>query len=351
VDRDRAASVAVPLLWRIRHRLAELLPRWLAVALRIRRLSPAGDYWPTSELAVPAIDTGGGYRAKHRRQDPGADPSEPYGSESSSVGNEHGWSGCTMTAGADAIAYQQPRGGLTPWGGDLRHRQSDLSGGTDLYDLRTAWAEYGETLTIKTGSGWGAVKTAHGEGRAIVIQGTGNVPGSETFDGGHACAIAPETHSDGRWLFGDPLASDWQWVKPSDIETWAERMSSGVYYAVGEKPPATPPPEPVPTPPAPADRYAEGRRDGEAHGELVGAAQYADTVFRSWAPMLPLDPGSLPAGGRWDVSTWAGATTPTPPADGDPWAAWPLPIEALWRASSPASWSDVAVWAGGVWRA
>jgi hypothetical protein len=338
----------LPLRWRIRARLAELLPRWLAVALAIRRLTP-GDRWPMWAVIVPpAVDTGGGYRAKHRRQDPSADPSEPYGSESSSAGNDHGWSGCTMSAGADAIAYQQPRGSVTPWGGDLRHRQSDLSGGTDLYDLRTAWSEYGETLTIKTGSGWSALVKAHDEGRAIVAQGTGNVPGSQTFDGGHACAIAPETHSDGRWLFGDPLASDWQWVEPSSIRSWMERMSSGCYYAVGEKPPAEPTPPTPPTPPAGPtydDGYRIGRADGEAHGQLVGDAMRSDLVFRSWHPGGPYEPEL--AGARWGVSAWS--SHDEPPEISEPWAAWPLPLAAVWRAQYPAEWG-AASWAGAVWR-
>ena len=362
----------MPLRWAIRHRLALWLPRWLAVWLGIRRLSPDGR-WPLWGVIVePASDTGGAYRAKHRRQDPSADPSEPYGSESSSVGNDHGWSGCTMSAGADAIAYQNPRGALTPWGGDLRHRQTDLSGGTDLYDLRTAWSKYGETLTIKTGAGWSAVVDAHNAGRAIVAQGTGDVPGSQTFDGGHACAIAPETHSDGRWLFGDPLASDWQWCSSSSIRSWMERLSSGCYFAIGDKPPADP--EPPTPPPAPVDRYPEGYADGRRLGELDGRNQYADAVFRSWAPGRAIDPDELPDGARWDLSAWAtgGETVPVAgdswaseggewdladwsgtlelPIVGDAWADWPLPLDMLYRAQTPASWASAA-WAGAVWRA
>jgi hypothetical protein len=344
----------VPLRWRIRARLSEILPRRLAVALGIRRLSP-GREWPWFlDVTVPQlpVDTGGAYRAKHREQNPAKDPTEPYGGESSSVGTDHGWSGCTMSAGADAIAYQQPRGSVTPWGGDLRHRQSDLSGGTDLYDLRTAWAELGETLTIRSGSGWSAVVTAHGEGRAIVAQGEGNVPGSETFDGGHACAIAPETRSsDGAWLFGDPLASDWQWCSQGSIRSWMENLSSGCYYATGEKPPAEPAPEPEPEPVATyaqglLDGAIDGYRAGHAHGELVGDAARADLVFRSWAPGSPVEPPA-DAGARWDLAAWAGAAEPV---DGDTWAAWPLPLEALWRAQYAATWGELALWAGGVWR-
>jgi hypothetical protein len=221
----------------IRSWLAERLPRSLAIALRIRRVSPEGYRWPFRSITVEPIDTGGSFRAAWRQQDPAVDPREPNGSESSSAGSDHGWSNCTVTSGAIALAYQQPRGALAPWGGDLRHRQSDLSGGCDLYDLRTAWSTYGETLTIRSGAGWSALVAAHDEGRAVVVQGSGDVPGNQSFDGGHACVIAPETHSDGRWLFGDPLATGWQWIAPSAIRSWAEAMSSGIYFATGEAPP------------------------------------------------------------------------------------------------------------------
>jgi len=337
----------MPLDWRLRDLLARLLPRSWAVRLGIRRLSPRGNDRPSFSVEVTPLDTGGGYRAKHRMQNPSKDPSEPYGGEGSSVGEDHGWSGCTMSAGADVIAYQQPRGGLTPWGGDLRHRQSDLSGGTDLYDLRTAWAEYGESLTIKSGSGWSALVDAHNAGRAIVAQGEGNVPGSETYDGAHACAIGPETNSAGDWLFGDPLASDWQWVPPGKVRTWMENLcGSGLCYAAGEKPPADPPPEPTPTPPPlpPVDPYVE-ERAAYLRGVRDGEATHADRVFRSWSPGRPFEPPHDVAGAQWGYADWSGA----PKAQGDPWASWPLPLDAVYRAQYPAEWSR-AGWAASVWR-
>lgn len=211
-----------------------------------------------------------------------------------------------MTAGALAIAYQQPRGSLAPWGGDLRHRQSDLSGGTDLYDLRDAWKAYGETLTIRSGAGWEGVTQAHAEGRAIVVQGSGNVPGSESFDGGHACCVAPETHSDGRWLFGDPLASGWQWIERGAIQSWMAHWQSSMAFAVGELPPA-PPPDPKPEPPPPPapvyapppDIGAELRRAEGIAGELA-----LDDQVQAW--MAYLGPPGPIAGGVWDASRWAG---------------------------------------------
>jgi hypothetical protein len=227
----------------IRAILGRWIRRWwreLLVWLLIRRVTPrnrreAPDARHTR--TVPRLDTGGAYRPAHRPQDPAKDPHEPYGSESSSTGSDHGWSGCTMSSGADAIAYVTG-GELAPWGGDMRHRQDDLNGGTDLYDLRAAFESYGQRLTIRTGAGWSAVKTAHDEGRAIVIQGTGEVPGTGSFDGGHACCIGLETDSSGRWLFGDPLASGWQWIEPGAIKSWAERWEPGVAFAVTDLGPA-----------------------------------------------------------------------------------------------------------------
>jgi hypothetical protein len=327
----------------VRELLAELLPRWLAIALGIRRVTPAGDYWPWDRSArVPAIDTGGTFRAAWRQQDPSVDPREPSGGESSSTGSDHGWSNCTCTSGALALAYQQPRGQLAPWGGDLRHRQGDLSGGTDLYDVRAAWSTYGETLTIRSGAGWSAVVAAHDEGRAIVIQGTGNVPGSESFDGGHACAIAPETHSGGDWLFGDPLASGWQWIAPSAIRSWAERWQSSIAFAVGEAPPAggggggggggaAPAAIPTPVP----DIGAELRR-----AELHGGEMALDAEVAGWLDWLgPVDgrPGTA-----WDLSAWSTSASWGRGSILDPVAA------ADHARSTTASW-DGAGWRALVW--
>ena len=80
--------------------LAERLPRWLALLLRIRRVVPVDGHWPRMSVRVPPIDTGGTFRAAWRPQDPAKDPREPNGSESSSTGSDHGWSNCTMASGA-----------------------------------------------------------------------------------------------------------------------------------------------------------------------------------------------------------------------------------------------------------
>ena len=147
------------------------------------------------------------------------------------------------------------------------------------------------------------VVAAHDEGRAIVIQGSGNVPGTESFDGGHACVIAPETHSSGDWLFGDPLATGWQWIAPSGIRSWAEHWQSSVAFATGEKPPSSPPPEPAPPPSSPAvvvpDIGAELRR-----AEGYAAAMALDAEVGAWLAWL--GQGGAIDGARWDSSTWSG---------------------------------------------
>lgn len=302
---------------------------------------------------VPEIDTGAGFRADWRKQAPSSDPKEPYGSESGGTGEDHAWSNCTMTSTALAFAYQV-RDQSGPWGGNMRHNQDDMSGGTDLNDAKTAWKRYGnQTLTIKTGAGWGAVKTAHNEGRAIIIQGEGNVPGSESFDGGHACCIAPETHSDGRWLFGDPLASGWQWVKVADIEKWAKALSSNIYFAVTklppppeptEPPPTEPEPEPEPPPYVPPPEYvrlqavdfkaieasAVAVADSITLSDIALWMMYPDVVpppplIRDAQKMLANPNGGIWDRGKWNQTNW-----------------YILPDVGRWGVSA---WGDESVWA------
>jgi hypothetical protein len=260
----------------------------------------------------------------------------------------------------------------------MRHHQDDLSGGTDLNDCKTAWKRYGnETLTIKTGAGWGAVKTAHNEGRAIIIQGEGNVPGSESFDGGHACCIAPETHSDGRWLFGDPLASGWQWVKVADIEKWAKALNSSIYFAVSKIPPAPVPPEP----PVPTydEGYADGHKAGYSEGHTAGygeghAAGYEEGHTAGYSVGYSAGNAAGYAAGydtgysagynegysvAWKVvfDSWQGFPVPEFPQDHWNDVHWnegiwtapnPIPIDALTEAAKPATWGK-AIWSASKW--
>lgn len=313
------------------------LPRDVAIFLGLRILAPRPDRIPSivNLRTVPPIDTGGAFRPDWREQDPSKDPKEPYGSESSGTGTDHGWSNCTMVSAALCYAYAvQDKTG--PQGGDMRHNQDDLSGGTDLYDADTAFHRYGDqNLDIRTGAGWGAVKTAHNEKRAILIQGEGNVPGSESFDGSHACVIGTETNSDGEWLWGDPLASGWQWVAPSKIESWAKALHSSIMFAVTKVQP-TPPPQPVPQPPTPSQPDWSKVDIKQIQDDAVSAYQselLADTYYWSEHPhetppfplgdVIEIIPNQgwnvgkwnqttwylAPDSARWGTAVWAGTTT------------------------------------------
>jgi hypothetical protein len=339
--------------------------RAFLVFLGLRRITPRlGEPLPFALVVVPALDTGGGYRPKWRPQDPAKDPREPFGSESSSKGSDHGWSNCTMTSGAVALAYQT-FGALTLWGGDMRHEQGDLDGGTDLYDLAAAWEAYGETLKIRSGAGWDAVKEAHGEQRAVVIQGTGNVPGSGTFSGGHACCIGIETHSDGRWLWGDPCVSDWQWIEPGKIRDWAEAWQGSIAFATSRKvedpepEPEPEPPEPEPEP-EPVKTYSlEELEAAVDHAVELAVLLEGDATVGVWLEWLE---GDRPhSSDRWDAGAWAddddgfGVELADDCAPGVPatWARGPIPypvadaltaqrLDPIWDRSSwrAAAWMD-----------
>jgi hypothetical protein len=361
-------ELAVRLVWlHVFRRRIRRTWRRILVLLGIRRLTP-GDGEPRPSMSTwieDPDDTGGSfYRPSHRMQDPTIDPKEPYGGESSSRGSDHGWSGCTMSAGADALALHTA-GEIVPWGGDLRHRQGDLDGGTDLVDLREAWAEYGETLTIRSGAGWSAVVDAHEQLRPIVMQGTGNVPGSATFDGGHACAISPEPKADGQWLFGDPLASGWQWVEPSEIKAWAQRWNSSISFATGAPmaaPPAPAPgPEPAPCPPA--EQHTPAELEELARGSARVALEVAgDLLVGAWLAWLRAPrPGPSDL---WDLGSWSDPLEvletaledeePDPCYEPTSPAAWGrtllFPVaQALKAATSPALW-DRSGWRESTWQ-
>jgi len=320
--------------------------RYLLIRLGIRRITPRwNERLPNvSNLRhVPDIgDTGGGgwYRPKWKMQDPSKDPKEPWGDESSSRGNDHGWCNCTMCSGAIALDFHTLGELGDKYGGNMRHRQGDLEGGTDLYDLRDAWEYYDQTLTIRSGAGWEALKEDRADGRALVVQGQGNVPGSESFDGGHACVISPETHSSGDWLFGDPLADGWQWVSPSSVKSWMQAWNSSMSYArtAAHKPAA--PPEPEPEPPKPPDPpkpkpWPVGTLLSDA--EQRGAVKALDAVFASWFDAaLP----EYPLGVLWSEGTWD---------SGDQWCLrWPVPMGARSAATFPHVW-DGSAWTATVW--
>jgi hypothetical protein len=364
----RAPSILGLIRLAIAARSWSALVRAVQIWLGIRRPTPQpGEVLPAAAQggAGDAGDTGGGwYRPAHRKQDPAADPREPGGGESSSRGNDHGWANCTMASGAMTLDFDT-LGDRELWGGDLRHKQGDLEGGTDLNDLREAWAAYGRTLTIRSGAGWEALKDDRAAGRFLVVQGEGNVPGSATFDGGHACCLGPETNADGNWLWGDPLAGGWQWAKPGEIKAWMERWSSGLAWArSAAHPPATPPPDPDPdpAPPPPAvDKTPFDQADVD-RAVAAGLVSAGDAAVRAWVAWLG-SPAPGP-GDVWDTAGWsdplarveaalAGEDDPCgpDPAAGGRWARGPV-LAPVWDAygvlTADPAW-DRAAWRQAGW--
>jgi hypothetical protein len=171
---------------------------------------------------LPRIDTGGIYRAPFGSQF--GDPTESHTSPHSEGSN------CTMAAAGMALAHETG-GRLDKRAGDMRHKQGDSEGGTDLYDAAEAWAHYGHNLSIWSGRGWGAVTDALEAGRGVILQGTGGLAGCGDYTGGHAIYVAPE-RSGSRWLKGDPECTGYEWCEARDLEAFAERLSPGVMFAV-----------------------------------------------------------------------------------------------------------------------
>lgn len=254
-----------------------------------------------------------------------------------------------MSAGAMALAFATD-GGKAPWGGDMRHHQSDLSGGTDLYDLDTAFAYYDVSFSVKSGTGWDDVQRYRKEGRAIVIQGEGNVPGSESFDGGHACVISPETQSDAsKWLFGDPLATGWQWVSESSIKEWAQRWNSSISFGItSANLPPEPEPEPEPEPPDPGNPAGppEGKGCDCKHESESAVMRSQDADVATWFDWLrePGEPVPQPVAdaiaciqngpGAWGAAKWRQniyEPPPPPPENAARWDAsnWTV-VDAAW---------------------
>ncbi len=154
---------------------------------------------------------------------------------------------CTMSSGAMALDYHT-RGAVQPWGGQLEKLQDDHEGGTDLYDLATAWRRYGlaldppqdYTLEIRSGKGWANLKAALAEGRFVVLQGdydrfTGAASCQAGFVDPHAIGLAPTTTA---WaLVADPLCPGYKVIDEGTVRAYAEKFYSGVRFAVSRAQP------------------------------------------------------------------------------------------------------------------
>jgi hypothetical protein len=323
---------------------------WLLLKLRLWwgwRRKVAGLRFPDQaepdrRRDLPPVDTGGGYRAPFGSQF--SDPSESHSSPHSEGSN------CTMAAAAMALDYHTG-GRVRKRGGDMRHHQSDNDSGTDLYDAAEAWAHYGESLSIRSGSGWAKVVDCLESGKGVILQGTGGVAGCGNYTGGHAIYVAPE-HSDKGWLKGDPECSGYEWTTTANLKAFAERLSSGVYFAVTAAPSTAPvPPVPVPCPDCPPPVLPGPELD---RAYALGGQLANDQAVGSWVEWL-----AMPQGGQWDASGW-GPFTPTDLDDlddcgggvgGAVWGRGPLldPVAAAVTARTTAPAFDASAWSETLW--
>lgn len=177
------------------------------------------------------------YLPHHRNQftDPSENRYHPHGL---ALARAHRASNCTMNAGACALEAHT-KGKVNVLGGDLRHHQSDQTGGTDLADLRQAWAAYKQLLAVRSGSGWAGVKSAIAEGRGVVLQGDSEAFAENTcsgkYDGDHAIYISPVSRSVGgtlQWRINDSICPTSRWESAGRIKAYAIKLNPRVQFAV-----------------------------------------------------------------------------------------------------------------------
>jgi hypothetical protein len=166
-----------------------------------------------------------------------------------------------MASGAMALDFHT-RGQIQVWGGQLRKHQSDQEGGTDIGDVRVAWAKYDQVLTDRRGRNWAQLLEDLKDGRGIILQGDYDVlTGSDTcmgsFNDDHAIYLNPEFFDGGKEVaVADPLCKGFKRIKLSTLRAYAEKLGTRVY---GRKGPilygatkALPVQAPTPPPPPPA---------------------------------------------------------------------------------------------------
>lgn len=161
------------------------------------------------------------------------DPSEPH--------LAHERMNCTCAVCATAVRAATS-GAKQPRGGDIRHKQPDQVGGTDLNDITIAAAKYGVKLT--KGHGKAEMIQRRREGRFLILQGdSGELDGScsEGQDTAHAVGVHPDdnppaSHS-GDWLIGDPWChikgtnrGKWRWLDRDDVFAYARRSDFWFVY-------------------------------------------------------------------------------------------------------------------------
>lgn len=166
------------------------------------------------------------YRAPNRRQL--SDPTEDRYDHPPESPSAHRSANCTMAAGATALDWHT-EGDVAVQGGDLRHRQGDLTGGTSLYDVLDGWQTYGQSFEIREGP-WADVLDTWEWGDGVLLQGLSEVFTSgcaATFDGPH-CIFVPPDESAGDMAVADPLCADYHRESLSTLRAYAEGLWGGI---------------------------------------------------------------------------------------------------------------------------
>ena len=162
-------------------------------------------------------------------------------------GSTYAGSNCTPTSGANG-ARESSDGKYDHTGGYVRglvarsEETSPSTPGWSLADLDLAMKRAGIPFTVRSGSGWAAVRSARLKGLGIALQGDSDqfTSGcSGAFDGDHCIYVHPETSSrDGvtYWLIGDPICRDWRWEKESVLRHYAEKFSASIRFGTFDTP-------------------------------------------------------------------------------------------------------------------
>ena len=130
-------------------------------------------------------------------------------------------------------------GRKTSDGEKMRGYSGDPDGGTSTDDVARAWDRgYSETVRQRDGHTWDDAVAELRDGRALMLQVWHATTGGPCLSGsgayGHGLTVAPEQHSDGRWLVADPWCKppSWVWWSASKLrdgaEEWAGRCAREV---------------------------------------------------------------------------------------------------------------------------
>lgn len=170
------------------------------------------------------------------------------------------WSNCTMASGAMALDFHT-LGKVQKWGGELRKHQSDQTGGTDIGDLKQAWAYYGYTLVDRRGKDWNQLVADLKSGRGVVLQGdyevlTGADSCQTSFDGDHAIYLNPQFYNGNlNVAVGDPLCKAFKQITMANLKKYAEKLGRATYGTTSPQKilyaTTAAHPDPVVPPPAP----------------------------------------------------------------------------------------------------